>query len=268
MGAILDGIDIETIRNIVEYQSPTINQIPLTYDSLQLAQHLKATRHSYEVSAIWSGGATDYTNKKRKVQNIVDSGLPVWFEAVNFGTNQIIFGKIANFVATLSEGRVDAYDINFTVIGVHGWGYVFITDDGAGSFVIYDVDKVVQSRNLNPILRRCNIVKTNTTPTTGTITFSFFVKNLGSTGTVKIEMFVPDGMATGSITATSSQGGAITKAAGDVGAGGISTKAGTKRRITLSKSVIGGAEEQWDITISYTATKTSYLDGSSDDTVP
>lgn len=263
MPVTIDDINIETILSISEVSDPLINRSGIGYAALQNAPHLKNEIHDFDISGIWSDAPNDFTNKKKKIQNIQSSGLPVWIDAQSWATNQLLFGKIANFNARLTDARVNIYDFSFKVLGVAGWGYIFVQDPTT-NFVIYDLDKLVQSKKLDPLIRNCGFSKTIGTP--GTLTFQVYVKNTGSTATATLEMFVPDGLGVGSIAATSSAGGVITKVAGDIGAGGISNTFGTKRRITLAKSITGGIEELWTITISYTSTKTSYLDGSADDT--
>jgi len=262
MTVTLNGIDIETLTGINEIQRPRIATTPLGIHPLILAQSMKGTIHQYQVNCIWTGGNSDVTAKKRKLQNLADGGMPYWFDAISWNTGMLMFGKISDIQVTLSEGRVDIFDVSFLMTAVFPWGYTMITDDGAGDFRLYDVDKIVQSRTINPILRNCTYTKTSAT--SGTLTYTIFVKNIGSTGTVKIEIMVPDGVGTGSISCSK----AVTEAAGDVGAAGFSNTPGTKKRITMTRSVAGAAEEQWDITMTFGDLKTSYLDGSVDDIVP
>lgn len=258
MAVTLDGIDIETIIDISERQVSKLSSIVLGIHSLELRQHMKSALHQYDITAIWSAGSTDYTNKKRKLQNIADGGLPVWLNATDWATNQEIFGRVEEPTFHLSEGMVDVYEVRFLVTAVFPWGYTFIQADGAGDFRIYDLDKHVQSRTINPLLRRCNWTRTATQ-----FTYSIYVKNIGgSSGVVVIEIMVPDGLTTANITTSVT----TTKAAADLGTAGISVTPGSKRRITLTRTLAAGVEEQWDITITYTSSKTSFIDGSIDDT--
>ena len=261
MAVTLNAVDIETLVAVQEINRPRIATTPFGYHSLALNQHMKATVHQYQVSCIWSGGNTDFTNKKAKLQNIVDSGLPVWFDASDWSTNTILFGRASDLTITQSEGRVDIWDVNFLITSVFPWGYTMIVDDGSGDFRIYDTDKIVQSRTLNPLIRLCSYNITSFTSLPATLSYSFYVKNIGSNGTVKIELMVPDGLATGSVSTNVT----TTKADGDIGDSGISNTPGSKRRITLTRAINSGVEELWTVTISISSLKTSYLDGSIDD---
>lgn len=257
MPGTLDGIDVETITDIRERQRVTINSIPLGILPLQITQNLKGMIHQYEVAGVWSLGSTDYDNKKRKVENIQGGGLPIWFEATNWGKNQQIFGRISEFESNLREGAVDVWDWSFLVTAVLPHGFIFVRDDGTGDFRIYDLDRFARSRAVHPILRVCNWVKSATQ-----ITFSIFVKNIGgSTGTVSLEMMIPDGIVAADVTATG-----WTKTVGNVGTSGFSSVPGTKNRIKFDKSFLTGVEEQLDITIAnISGKKTTYLDGSIDE---
>lgn len=261
MAVTLNGIDIETLVGIQELVRPKLSTTPFGYHGLALNQQMKGTVHQYQVDCIWKDGNTDYTNKKAKLQNIVDAGLPVWLDATDWSTNTMIFGRVSDLSVIQSEGRVDIWDVSFLVTAVFPWGYTIIVDDGVGDFRIYDTDKVVQSRILNPLIRLCGVSMASFTSLPSNFVYSFYVKNIGSTGTVKVELMVPDGLTTGSV----STNVATTKAAGNLGDSGISNIPGTKRRITLSKSVTGGAEELWTVTIAISSLKTSFIDGSIDD---
>lgn len=261
MAVTLNAIDIETLISINEINRPKIASTPFGYHGLALNQQLKGTLHQYQVNCVWSGGNSDFTAKKSKVQNMVDAGLPVWFDATEWQTNQMIFGRVSDLNIILSEGRVNVWDVSFLITAVFPWGYTFIVDDGNGDFRIYDTDKVVQSRALNPLIRLCGLSMTSFTSLPATYVYSFYVKNIGSTGIVKVELMVPDGLTTGSV----STNVVTTKAHGNLGDAGISNTPGTKRRITLSKSVTGGVEELWTVTISIGSLKTSFIDGSIDD---
>ena len=256
MAVTVNSISIETVTGFVELQRPRVSTTPLGIHSLALSQHMKATIHQYQVSCVWTGGDTDFDNKKSKLQNYADGGLPVWFEATEWGKNHLIFGKLSDLEFTKQEGRPDIWDVNFLITAVFPWGYIFIVDDGAGDFRLLDVDQFVESRTINPLLRKCNYTKG------ANVTFSIRVKNIsGSTGTVKLEMMVPDDITTGSVTVST----APTKAVGNIGDSGISNTPGTKRRITFSKLISGGGNELWDITITIGSSKTSFIDGSLDD---
>lgn len=259
MPVTLHSIDIETITNIRRIRRPKINSFALGGHSLQLTQHIKSMLHQYQVKGIWSGGDSDYDSKESKVDNIADSGLPVWFDGSSWRKNAMIFGKVHDFETEEDEGAVNVTNFSFLITGVFPWGYMFIQDDGNGDFRIYDQDKHVQSRTLNPILRNCSFTKT-----ASQIQWSFYVKNIGGvSGNVVIEIMVPDAITTGSV----STNVVTTKAAADVGNSGISSSPGTKRRVTLTRSLGAGVEELWTVTISTAGIfKTSFLDGSIDDT--
>ena len=260
MAVTLNNIDIETLTGIVEIQRPRLSTTPLGLHSLALAQSMKATVLQYQVNCIWTDGNNDYTAKKAKLQNIADSGLPVWFDATDWSTNTLMFGKVSDVQIIQTEGRADIWDVSFVITSVFPWGYLFVADDGVGDFRVYDLDKVVQSRTLNPMLRRCSYAKTS--GASGTVTFSFYIKNVGgSNGQVTIELMVPDGLGVGGISVSPT----VTEAAGDVGSAGISNTPGTLRRITLKRTINAGVEEQWDVTITFGSLKTSFLDGSLDD---
>lgn len=238
---------------------PKINSFGIGGHSLQLTQHMKNMLHQYQVKGVWPAGDSDYDSKESKVQNIVDSGLPVWFDGSPWRKNAMLFGKVHDFDCQEDEGAVNVTNFSFLVTGVFPWGYMFIQDDGNGDFRIYDQDKHVQSRTLNPILRVCSFAKTATQ-----ISWSFYVRNIGaSSGLVVIEIMVPDAVTSGSVSTNVT----TTKSHGDVGASGISSSPGTKRRITLSRTLAAGLEELWTVTISTAGIfKTSFLDGSIDDT--
>lgn len=224
---------------------------------------MKGTIHQYQVKCVWSGGNTDFTNKKAKLQNIVDSGLPVWFDASDWSTNTILFGRISDLDVIQDEGRVDIWDVNFLITAVFPWGYTFITDDGLGDFRIYDTDKVVQSRTINPLLRTSGYTIGSFVTLPTTLVYSFYVKNVHAitTGIVKIEIMVPDGLGTGSISCSQ----LVTEGQGNIGDIGISNTPGTKRRITMTRSLAAGVEELWTITVTISSLKTSFIDGSVDD---
>lgn len=229
---------------------------------MQISQHLKGMTVQYHVKGAWPDGDTDYDNKKAAVQNMVEGGLPVWFDATTWFKNYFCLGRVHDFESEADENLVGANEFSFIITGVFPWGYTFIQDDGNGDFRIYDTDKLVQSRAINPIIRKCGFTKTPGI-TTGTITYSFYVKNLGPTGNVVIELMVPDGTVFADVTNNAS----ATVAVGNVGDSSFSSSPGTKRRATLTKSIGAGAAEQlWQITINYTSLKTSFLDGSIDDT--
>lgn len=261
MAVTLDGTNIETITDIRRIQRTTVNKIKLGFRSIGILQQLKNTEHNYEVSGIWSAGATDYDSKERIVQNIIDAGLPVWLEATDWRKNAQIFGKVHDLDLHETEGSANVTEFRFLITAVAQWGYLFVQAEAASVIgQVYDIDKKVQSKDINPILRRCNWSKTSTT-----ITFSIFVKNTGSlTGNITLEMFVPDGIVAVDITATG-----WTIAAGNVGDSGFSSFPGTKRRITLVKSFTAGQELQLDVTIANLAinNKTSYIDGSVDENI-
>lgn len=263
MAVTLNAINIETLVGINETNRPKISSTTLGYHSLALTQNMKGTIHQFTVQCIWTGGNSDFSTKKEKVQNIVDAGLPVWFDASDWSTNSFIFGRVSDFNVSQSEGRVDIFDVSFLITAVFPWGYTFITDDGNGDFRIYDTDKVVQSRVVNPLLRTTGFDIVNLASLPTTLTYSFYVKNVhaSTSGVVKIEIMVPDGLTTGAITCSQS----VTEAAGNIGASGISNTAGTKRRITMTRSLNAGVEELWLITIAVSSLKTSFIDGSVDD---
>lgn len=261
MAVTLNGIDIETILSINEINRPKLSTTPFGYHGLALNQQMKGTVHQYQVNCVWGNGNTDYTNKKSKLQNLVDAGLPVWLDATGWQTNQMIFGRVSDLNVILNEGRVDIWDVSFLITAVFPWSYTFIVDDGTGDFRIYDTDKVVQSRALNPLIRLCGVSMTSFTSLPATFVYSFYVKNIGSNGTVKIEFMVPDGLTTGSVSTNVT----TTKAAGNLGDSGISNTPGTKRRITLSRAINSGVEELWTVTLSISSLKTSFIDGSIDD---
>ena len=263
MAVTLNAIDIESIVSIHEINRPKISSTSLGYHSLALNQGMKGTVHQYQISCIWSGGNTDFTNKKAKVQNIADSGLPVWFDASDWSTNTILFGRVSDLDIVQSDGRVDIWDVSFLITSVFPWGYTFITSDGNGDFRIYDTLKVVQSRTLNPLLRHCSYTLGSVASLPTTLVYSFYIKNVhaSASGLVKIELMVPDGLGTGSISCSQ----AVTEVAGNIGDSGISNTPGTKRRITMTRTLAAGVEELWTITITISSLKTSYLDGSIDD---
>lgn len=258
MPATLDGIDIETITAIRPIQRATITNIHLGTLPLQLTQNLKGMIHEYEVEGVWSNGDTDYDNKEAKVQNIQDGGLPVWFEATNWKKNTQIFGRVHDLATPMEEGEVNVTKFTFRITGVLPIGFVHIRDDGAGDFRVYDLDRFVKSRSINPIIRRCNWVKTSTT-----ITFSIYVKNVGSSsGVVSLEIFLPDGLVAGDVTVSP----IITAVVGNVGAAGFSAVAGTKNRAKLDRTLAVGVEEQWNITIAnISGKKVTYFDNSIDE---
>jgi len=259
----INGVDIETLISIHEINRPKITSTSLGYHSLALTQGMKGSVHQYQVSCIWSNGNTDYTNKKSKLQNIADSGLPVWFDATDWSTNTLLFGRVSDVDIVQSEGRVDIWDVSFLITSVFPWGYTIITSDGNGDFRIYDTDKIVQSRTLNPLLRLSSLTVGSLASLPTTFVYSFYVKNVHATtaGIVKIEIMVPDSLGTGSISCSQ----VVTEAAGNIGDSGISNTPGTKRRITMTRSLNAGIEELWTVTITISSLKTSYLDGSVDD---
>ena len=263
MAVTLNGIDIETLISISESQRPRLATSPLGIHSLVLAQSMKATLHQYQVKCIWSGGNSDFTAKKAKLHNLADSGMPVWFDATDWSTNSLIFGKISDVAINQSEGRVNIFDVTFLVTGVFPWGYLLITDDGGTSdFRIYDEDKMVQSRTLNPLLRDCSYTKTGVS--SGTISFSFYVKNIGiGSGQITLEMMVPDNINTGAVSVSQT----VTEFAEDLGNAAISNTPGTLRRVTFKRNLGTLVEELWTVTITYSSLKTSFLDGSVDDIV-
>ncbi len=258
MAVTLDTIDIESVISIDRIQRPSIRIKQLGFHALSLVQHLKNTLHQYQVSGSWMNGDTDYDAKEREIQNIQDAGLPIWFESTEWRKNAVIFGKITDFDCHERSGRPEITDFSFTITSCFPWGYIFIQDDGNGDFRIYDLGKRVQSRTINPILRKCSWAKTSTQ-----ITFSIFVKNIGGlSGQVTLEMMVPDGVTTSNITTNQT----TTKLAGDVATSGFSSVPGSRNRITLKRTLGAGVEEQWNITIAFGANiKTSYIDGSIDE---
>lgn len=259
MAVTLHGIDIETIMSIRRIHRPKINSFALGGHSLQLTQHVKNMVQQFQVKGVWASGDTDYDSKESKVQNIVDAGLPVWFDATPWRKNALIFGKVHDLECEEDEGGVNVTNFSFLITAVFPWGYTFIQDDGSGDFRIYDQDKQVQSRTLNPVMRNCGFSKT-----ASQVQYSFYVKNIGaSSGAVVLEVMVPDAVTTGSISTNVT----TTKNHGDVGAAGISSSPGSKRRITLTRTLGSGVEELWTVTISTAGiVKTSFLDGSIDDT--
>jgi len=122
----INGVDIETLISIHEINRPKITSTSLGYHSLALTQGMKGSVHQYQVSCIWSNGNTDYTNKKSKLQNIADSGLPVWFDATDWSTNTLLFGRVSDVDIVQSEGRVDIWDVSFLITSVFPWGYTII----------------------------------------------------------------------------------------------------------------------------------------------
>lgn len=263
MTVTLNGTSIENLVSISESQRPRLATTPLGIHSLVLAQSMKASIIQYQVNCVWAGGDSDYSAKKAVLQDIVDSGLPVWFDAQDWSAGTMLFGKVSDVQIIQSEGRVDIWDVSFLITGVMGWGYTIITDDGNGNFVIYGTSKTVQSRTINPQMVNCSFSKTNAS--SGTFAFSIYVKNIHATttGIVKLEIMVPDGVTTGSVTTNV----VTTKATGLVGASGISSTPGTRNRLTLTRSLSAGTEELWTMTITFGSLKTSYLDGSVDDIV-
>lgn len=263
MAVTINGtINIENLVGLQEVIRPKLTQIQLGYHGLALNQHMKGTLNQYQVNCVWSGGNTDFTNKKAKLQNIVDAGLPVWLDAQDWSTNTMLFGRLSDLTIVQSEGRVDIWDVSFLITSVFPWGYIYIVDDGTGDFRIYDTDKVIQSRILNPLIRLTGYTFSNTFANIPiTLTYSIYVKNIGSNGTVKLELQVPDGLGVGSI----SESAGWTEAAGNLGDAAISNTPGSKSRITLSKAITSGTEELLTIVITIASLKTSFIDGSVDD---
>jgi archaellum component FlaG (FlaF/FlaG flagellin family) len=98
------------------------------------------------------------------------------------------------------------------------------------------------------------------------VTFSLYVKNTGSSsGNVVLELMIPDEINSGNVSSKITVSAGWTKAAGTVGTTGFSSTAGTKQRVTLTKSLGAGVEESLSVTINYSSDKTSYIDGSIDD---
>jgi len=259
MAVTLNNINIETITGITEIENPIIATSPIGYHANQLVQNLKGISRQFEVSGVWSDAANEYATKKKLVQNIITAGIPVWLDAQDWAPNQIIFGRVSNLNVSLLEGEYNIYKFSFLVTEVFPWGYIFVQDDGAGDFRIYDLSKLVQTRHINPVISNCNYSKG------ANISFSIYVKNIGAaSGQVTLEMMVPDDITTGSI----STNVATTKAQGTVGTSGFSASPGTKNRITLKRTLGSGVEEQWNITITLGTSKTSFIDGSYDDIVP
>lgn len=262
MPVTLNGVDIETITNIIQMIRPKMNSFGLGIHSMALSQHLKAVQVQYHVRGVWPNGDSDYDSKAAILHNLMEGGLPVWFDASSWFKNYFCFGRVHDLQIETDENLVGAPEFSFIVTGVFPWGYTFIQDDGAGDFRIYDKDKFVQSRTMNPIIRKCDFTKTPGI-TSGTITYQIYVKNLGATGSVVLELMVPDS----TVFADVSNNAGASVAVGDVGSSGFSSSPGTKRRAKLTKSISSGAAEQlWTITINYTSLKTSFLDGSIDDT--
>lgn len=265
MAVTLDGIDIETITRINEIQRPLVSPTAIGVHSLLVAPNLKSTLHQYDVVGVWSAGATDYNNKLRKLQNLVDSGLPIWLDATDWRNAKLLFGKISDFATLEDEGAVDIYRFSFIMTAVPSIGYLFVQDSGAGLGKVYDVDTGITrglSDTFNPLLRRGNVTKSSTS-----MTYSFFVKNVGvSSGAIVIEIMVPDEVNSGNVATKLTASAGWTKAAGTVGTAGFSSSPGTKQRATITKTLGAGIAEQVDITLSFVSDRVSYLDGSIDET--
>lgn len=260
MAVTLNGIDIEIITSIVESQQSVNFSQPLGYHANQITQNLHGTLRRFDIQCVWKDAANEYATKKAKLQNLEAGGPPVWFDAQEWAPNQIIFGRVSNLKFDLTEAAFNIYKVDFTIIEVFPWGYIFVQDDGAGDIRIYDNDKSIQSRFLNPIIRNCGYVKGATT-----VQFFIYVKNIGgSSGDITLEMMIPDVVVAGDVTITPT----VTKAVGTVGTTGYSASVGTKQRITLKRTLAPGTEEQWNITITFGNGKTSFYDGSYDDVVP
>jgi len=259
LGATLNDIDIETIKNITKITKPKMSTYSLGNHSLIQSPFMKNQLFQYMVTAEWTQGDSDYDSKEAKIDNIADSGLPVWFEATSWRKNAIIFGKIHDVEYSHDEGEVNVTKCKFVITGVFLWGYLFVQDNGLTGIKIYDLDKMVQSTTINPILRRCNFSKTSSQ-----LSFSIFVKNTQGTSVAAVlEMMIPDAVIASSVTVSAP--GAVTKLVGIVGSSGFSSTPGTKQRIKLSRTLSASAEEQWDVIISFNSNKTSYIDGSFDD---
>jgi hypothetical protein len=261
MAVLLDGVDIETITDIIQGQRPQINTRGLGVHSLAISPNLKGTLHTYEVSGVWSNGNTDYQNKKRKIMAMIDSGLPVLLDASDWQEGSKILGKITNFNSKQSERAVDVDVYTFTIIAVISIGYTFVQDSGNGLGKMYGVDTGIiraQSDTYNPILQRSNFTISATQ-----MAYSFIVKNVGgSTGTIVLEIMVPDDLtSTGSFSVSAGWA----KAVGAVGDSGFSSSPGTKRRAKVSKSLAPGASETVSITLIYASIRASYIDGSIDE---
>jgi hypothetical protein len=263
MGVTLNGIDIETIIDIRRTQRPKFNNIALGIHAVQINQMMKSTLLQYEVKGVWSLGSADYESKEKMVQNIQDSGLPVWLDATSWRRNSQIFGKITEFECYEVEGKVDVTEFRFIMMAVFPWGYMFVQSDGAGIIRIYDLERSVQSRTINPILRRCSWFMQSTS-----VFFAIYVKNIsGTSANLVLEMMVPDEIdATNVSTKVTEPSLTWTRQAGTVGTSGFSSIPGTKQRVTFGKTFAGGVEELLQVTINYVSAKTSFIDGSIDDT--
>jgi hypothetical protein len=263
MGVTLDGVDIETISNVRRIHRPKLNNFGLGIHSLQISQMMKSMVHQYQITGVWTNGDTDYDNKERKVQNIMEAGLPVWLDATAWRKNALMFGRVHEFLCEEDEGSVNVSRFSFLVTGVMPWGYIFVQDPTTG-IVIYDLNKQVQSVTIYPILRQCNFAKSGSA-----ITYSIYVKNqTAGTVSVVLELMVADEVNSGNVAAKITASAGWSKAANNVGTSGFSSTPGTKVRVTLTKSFTTGTEEQLDITINYSSAKTSFVDGSIDDISP
>lgn len=263
MGVTLNGIDIETITDIRRIQRPKFNNIALGANAVQVSQMMKSTLHQYEVKGVWSTGNADYDSKERMVQSMVDSGLPYWLDATTWRRNAQIFGKITNFECHEVEGATDVTEFSFMMASVYPWGYIFIQTDSANALKIYDLERNVRSRVVNPILRRCSWFMD-----ASHITFAIYIKNLtGSPAAVVLEMMIPDEINSGNVaTKVTEISGTWTRQAGTVGTAGFSSIPGTLQRATFGKTIAGNIEEQLQITVNYVSLRTSFIDGSLDDT--
>lgn len=259
MPVTLNQINIETITNFTKIIKPKMSTYSLGNHSLIQSPFMKNQLFQYMITAEWTQGDVDYDTIEQKIDNIADSGLPVWFEATNWRKNAVIFGKIHDVEYSHDEGEVNVTKCKFVITGVFLWGYLFVQDNGLTGIKIYDLDKMVQSTTINPILRSCNFSKTSSQ-----LTFSIYVKNTqGISVAAVLEMMIPDGVTAGTVTVSAP--GVVTKLLGTVGGSGFSSTPGTKQRMKLSRTLSASAEEQWDITINFSSNKTSYIDGSFDD---
>ena len=261
MSVTLDGIDIETITNIIRATRSQIGTKGLGNYSLAVSPNLKGMHHSYDVSGVWSNGDTDYDAKLEKIYAIQDSGIPVWLDASDWQKNAKIYGKIANFTSHLSEGAVNVDVFSFQIIATPGIGFTFVQDSGDGIGKLYNVGSGFTralSDTYNPLLQLSDFTISATQ-----MVYKFNIKNVGgSTGTIVIEIMVPDDLTS---TASISAGAGWTEAVGVVGTSGFSSAPGTKRRATISKSFAAAATEEVTVTLDYTSIRASYIDGSIDE---
>lgn len=263
MPVTLNGIDIETVNDIVPTLKPKINTLPLGVHALLLTPQLQNMLHQYHVSGAWTAGDSDYDSKESKIQNMVMGGLPVWFDATSWRKNYNIFGRIHELQTKPRGSHLVEFD--FLITGVFPWGYIFLQDGGAGDLVIYDLDRLVQAISIYPILNKCNFTKG-----ASSVTFSIYVKNTHATlaRTCILELMVPDEINSGNVSSKITATALWSKAAGTLGTTGFSTSPGTKQRVTLTKAISANTEEQLDITINYVSSKTSFIDGSINDIAP